>query len=383
MKSLAQFAAAVLGAAVLYVAPVQAAPFLGNDLVVVQAGDGSASLSGNATAVFLKEFTTSGALVSTLNMPTAASGSNNPLTLSGSATSEGFLQVSADGNYLTMAGYGVAPGSVTPQTATPASAPRVVGVVDMNGNINTSTNLGTAYSGSNIRSAASSDGTNIWTGGNAGSGLGATGAVRYATLGGSSSTQINSSTTNIRVVDVFNGQLYASASSGAVLGVATVGTGEPTGSASISLLPGMPTTGTHSSYDFWFKDANTLYVADDGSAANGGGIQKWIFGGSTWSLSYTLACGTGLSGSSVGARGLTGEVDELGNVELFATSSDASPNRLVKITDLGAGSAFTTLATSPVGVGSTAFRGVALVPEPGSLALLAIGGLTLLRRRRA
>jgi hypothetical protein len=36
----------------------------------------------------------------------------------------------------------------------------------------------------------------------------------------------------------------------------------------------------------WFKDANTLYIADDGSAASGGGIQKWTQSGGTWSLAY-------------------------------------------------------------------------------------------------
>src|SRR6478735_9122408 len=68
------------------------------NLVVVQFGDGSAALSGSSTATFLKEFqATGGPAVQTIAMPTAASGSNNPLTNSGTATSEGFITLSTDG----------------------------------------------------------------------------------------------------------------------------------------------------------------------------------------------------------------------------------------------------------------------------------------------
>ena len=362
-----------------------AAAFIPGNLVVLQAGDGSAGLSSNATVAFVKEYTTAGVPVSSTPMPVAVSGANQPYTLSGSATSEGFLTLSADGQYLTAAGYGVVPGTVTPQTSTAAAAPRVVARIDMNQNIDTTTALTDAYNGSNIRSAVSTDGTNLWTGGNGGSGQGASAGVRFATLAATVSTQLNSTTTNVRVVNIYNGQLYMSTSSGTFLGVGTVGTGTPTTSGQTpTLLSGFPTTGTHSSYDFWFKDSDTLYVADDGSAANGGGIQKWAQSGGSWSLQYTLAAGTGLTGSAVGARGLAGYVDGGGNAVLFATTSDASPNRLVTITDTGAGSAFTTLATAPVGAGSTAFRGVEFlpVPEPASLGLIAVASVAMLRRRR-
>jgi hypothetical protein len=118
-----------------------------------------------------------------------------------------------------------------------------------------------SYSGSNIRSAASLDGTQFWTGGTASSG--ANGGVRYLpTLGPTTATQVSSSVTNIRVVNVFGGQLYASSGSGAFVGVSTVGTGTPTGSGeTMTLLVG---TGTGSSpYDFFFADPSTVYIADD------------------------------------------------------------------------------------------------------------------------
>src|SRR5258706_16141647 len=122
----------------------------------------------------------------------------------------------------------------------------------------------------------------------------------------------------MRVVNIFNGQLYVSSSTGTLLGISTAGSGLPTtaSSSAITLLPGMPTTGTHSSYDFWFRDANTLFVADDGSAASGGGIQKWSLSAGTWSLSYTLL-NNGTTTTAV--RGLAGTVNGNGEAVLFGT----------------------------------------------------------------
>jgi len=353
----------------------RAAAFTMGDLVVVRVGDGSAALTGNATAAFLDEYTPGGVLVQSIPLPTLASGGNQPLTLSGSATSEGFLALSQNGMYLTLGGYAATVGTATPQTSTALAVNRVIGRIDLLGNINTTTTLTDAYNGSNIRSVTSSDGVNFWTGGNGGSGQGSSAGARYTTLGSTTSQALHSTTTNVRVVNLFNGQLYADSSSSPFLGVGTVGSGMPTTSGqTYSELPGFPTSGTHSSYDFWFKDANTLYVADDGSAANGGGIQKWTLNAGTWSLAYTL----GNNGTTTTAvRGLAGTVDGSGNAVLFGTTGSA----LVSVTDTGAGSTVTSLATAP---SNTAFRGVEIlvVPEPTTAALSGIGLVALLFFRR-
>jgi hypothetical protein len=360
-----------------------ASAFTLGDLVVVRVGDGSAALSSAATATFLDEYTPGGALVQSIPLPTALSGLNQPFTLSGSATSEGFLALSQNGLFLTMGGYNAVPGTAGVTTATPTTVPRGVARIGLNGVVDTSTSLSDAYNGSNIRSAVSSDGVNIWTGGNAGSGLGSTGGPRYTTFGSTTSVRVDTTASNMRVVNIFNGQLYVSSSTGTLLGVSTVGTGLPTtaGSSTITPLPGMPTTGTHSSYDFWFKDSSTLYVADDGSAANGGGIQKWTLSAGTWSLAYTLL-NTGTATTAV--RGLTGTVDGTGNAVLYATTGvGSSANGLISVTDTGAGATATTIATAAT---SEVFRGVELlvVPEPtvGALAGLGLLALTLFRRFR-
>lgn len=353
-----------------------------NDLVVVQVGDGSAALAGNATAAFLKEFSLGGSLVQTINLPTAASGLNQPLTLQGSATSEGFLAMSRNGQYLTMAGYAATPGTAAPASATAATINRVVGRISLDGTIDTTTALTDANNGSNIRSAVSTDGIGLWMGGNAGSGQGASAGAHYTTFGSTTSTRVDSTASNMRVVNIYNGQLYVSSSTtsgGGLLGVSTVGVGLPTATSSsaITPLPGMPLTGTHSAYDFWFKDASTLYVADDSNAASLGGIQKWTFDGATWILAYTLLNnGT----TTTGVRGLAGTLDGNGNAVLFVTTSASSANSLITVTDTGSGSTATTLATAPA---NTAFRGVEYVPEPSSISLMLLGLLALIRARKA
>ena len=327
------------------------------NLVVVLVGDGSGALAANSTPAYLREYSSGSNLVQTINLPVETNGSNYPLTISGSATSEGFLRLSVNGQYLTMAGYGVSPGFSGPATATGIDVPRVVGRIDASGNINTTTVM-TNYSGSNIRGAVSTDGTQIWTSGNGGSGQGATAGVRYMTLGSPDSVRLNDTASNMRVVNIFNGQLYVSSATGTNLGVNTVGTGLPTTGEQANplyLLPGFPTSGTHSPYDYWFKDANTLYVADDGSTASGGGIQKWVFSENEWLLQYILFTN---SLSAPGVRGLTGTTNGNGDAVLYATSSV----RLLSVTDTGPTSVVTTNATAP---SNTAFRGIAWAPSAG------------------
>jgi len=330
------------------------------DLYVTQVGDGAAALSSASFAVSVKKFADAGGSeLSSINLPTAVNGSHQPLTLSGTATSEGFISLSTNGQYLTLGGYGVGTGTASvPQS----SAARVIGRIDVaTGTVDTTTALVDAYIGSsgnngNFRSVTSTDGTKFWTTGTAFPSDSA--GFRYATLGSTTSTAltVTPQPTNVRVANIFDGQLYGSSGSGAFRGINQIGSGLPeTGVVSpdaVTLLPGFDpsTSSPESAYDFWFKDANTLYVADDRAAASGGGIQKWELSGGTWSLTYTLATGSG-------ARGLAGKIDG-GNAVLYATTTQTSANNLISITDTGAGSVFSVLATAAT---NTVFRGVEFV----------------------
>jgi hypothetical protein len=354
-----------------------AGTFTAGNLVVSQIGlDGSSTaLSSAAAAVRLKEFTLvpNAAFVNTVDLPTAVNGLNHRLTDTGTGTSDGMLTLSTDGRYLTIQGYDANVATASVVSTTSANTNRVVALVDFAGNVDTTTALSDAYSGNNFRASAF-DGTTLYT---AGTGSPASSAgVRTATVGGIASTAISGSLTNTRVVNLFGGGVYVSSSSGSNLGVSLVSGGAAT------LLPGFTSALAPSSYDFFFANSSTLYVADDSANANGG-VQKWVFDtvASTWSRAGVI--GTGVA--NIGARGLTGAVDAAGNVSLYAITAEASANRLIAIADTlagnGSGATVTTLQSAPT---NTIFRGVdfAPVPAPGSLALLGLGSLAAFRRRR-
>jgi hypothetical protein len=325
--------------------------FTGGNVVVLRVGDGTAPLNGNATAIFLDEYTPTGTFVQTLPLPTAPSGANRACTNAGSSTAEGFLNVSSNGQYFVCVGYDAAPGTTGIAGTMSAVVPRVIARIDGGGNIDTSTALSDGFSGGNIRSAISDDGTRFWAAGSVG------GSRFAASLGATTSTQLNSTLpTNLRVINIFGGQLYVSSASGAFQGVSAIGTGLPTTSGqTVTLLPGFPTSSGPSAYDHFFASATTLYVADDRTGASGGGIQKWTLSAGTWTLAYTLLVTTPAAPTGVGCRGLTGIVVG-GTTLLFATTTSG---QLVRVVDTGAASAATILATAAT---NTAFRGTRMVP---------------------
>ncbi len=359
-KGVANFAVLVAMLGLLFAPFVNSVPFANaanfttGNVVVLRVGDGSAALTSAATPVFLDEFNSAGVSVQSIALPTTVNGSNRILTNSGSASSEGALNRSADGRYLTLAGYDAAAGTVGVVSA--AGIARVVAIVDGTGTVDTSTRISDGYTANNIRGVVTNDGTGFWT---AGTGTG--GGTRFVTLGSSgTSTQISASVTNTRVPNILNGQLYTTSASGAFQGISAVGNGLPTTSGqTTTILPGFPTTSGPGPYGFVLFDLNssvagvdTAYVADDRASASGGGLQRWNFDGTNWTLAYTLNLNTG-------ARGITG-VNNNGTVTLYATTTD---NRLVSVTDTGSASAFTALATAPA---NTVFRGVAFAPTGGN-----------------
>lgn len=332
---------------------------LPDDLVVYRVGDGASALVATGNPVFLDELSQSGAAVRSIALPTTATGANHRLVASGTATSEGFITRSSDAKYLVLTGYDatIPVSGGVPGTASSA-VPRTIARVDAAGNVDTTTALPDAASGSNPRSAASTNGLDFWF-------AGAAGGARYVTLGSSSSVQLSTTVVNLRQLQIFGSQLFVSDSSGSAVRLGAVGAGVPmVAGQTIVNLPGIPAA-SGSPYGFFFADLDagtpgldTLYVADDSL-----GLTKYSLVAGTWTSNGTLGS------ASDAYRGLTGVVSGQ-SVSLFATRKGGSAavggGELVSVVDSSGynqtlSAAASLLATSG---SNTAYRGVALAPRP-------------------
>lgn len=228
------------------------------------------------------------------------------------------------------------------------------------------TNFG-LYSAGNtdFRSVASTDGlTNFWTTGAAGSdGIkfvqAGPGGASYAT--GNGVPALYSSPAGTRVVQIVNNTVvYSDAMATNVTNYTTsaltageglcayAGTPEPafnTGGNTVPFAEILDSGASASPVDFAFSpDFQTVYIADDNTVANGGGIQRWDTNAAagapySWTLSYVIpatASGTNgarglvvdFSSSSTWGAGSTGAI-------LYATTAAATTNSLVRVTDDG------------------------------------------------
>jgi len=357
-------------------AAVPADPFTPNNVVVLRVGDGTGALTPTGPApVFLDELTPTGIFVQTIALP------RETFALQGAESAVGALNLSADGRFLTFGVYDISAPFSAPlnlSTSNPAKHSRVIVRVDGSGAVDTSTRVTDGFQ--RFASVVSDNGTRFWcTGSNATAELG---GMRYsAILGGLTSTIVVPAPNNLLVASIHDGQLFASVSYGKpdyIYGVARVGNGLPIAQGqNLSRLPGFPVAaGTHSPRAFCFSDANTLFVADTGTTADGGGLQKWTLDAGQWTqagapfpipspTSHTL---NGLGGMTVGVA--VGPV-----VTLFATSMGAmfnpNTNSLVMYvsTDRGASFISNTLATAHAAADpdhQAYFRGVAMAPGSNS-----------------
>jgi hypothetical protein len=194
----------------------------------------------------------------------------------------------------------------------------------------------------------------------------------------------------MRQINVFNNQLYASASSTTFRLATTGGAPSSTTGQTLTNLSGWSTS-VGSPYAFFLADLSssvdgldTAYVADDNNGS-AGGLLKYSLVSGTWTLTGQIGTGTDAY------RGLAAEQLVDGSINLFATrkggSAAAGGGELVRITDTaGYNAAYSSTAPTllATAAANTAFRGVSLstVPEPSSAALLGFGTLALLALRR-
>ncbi len=299
-------------------------------------------------------------------LPTVASGPNHPFTLQGDSNAVGALARSADGRYVTLAGYTTALGG-NPEAADARDVARVNAV----GDVDTSTTLGKTFQKEKIRGAVSDDGSRFWVTGN-GNGTGNTplGGMIYAPLGSSSPSAIfsrevpvsssNKALNNTRSVQIAGGNIY---------------TGSEKGTAGIYTLTGLPTTPQSPANPIGFsgeidpiselpleheagsKTVDLMYVVKEGE-----GIVKYSLSGSSWVSRGTVASGS--------FAGIAGKVDSEGHFRIYAIQGYGAGNSVVTLTDSAAFNAapsatsLTTVSTAPAG---TAYRGISFAPHDASL----------------
>lgn len=363
---------ALAASAVVLTSTAFAAPLTVGNLAIYRVGDGAAALSNTGAAVFVDEYTPAGVLVQSIPLPTVTSGLNVAAIANGTATSEGFLTMAANGSALVMAGYNRPLGGTgAVSSTTSVDVPRSIVRVGLDGSV---TSRGfDMYSGGNIRGVASTDGNSFWT---SGSNLG----VFAGSLSSGTATNINpvlgaTAVTNTRTIQIVEGNLTLTLAQGTLPRVGSIA-GTPTvGPTSYVGLSGVTFPSGNSPYAALFLDldagvagVDTLYVADDGASTNG--VYKFSFDGSAWTPRGSV--------SLANARGLTGYVTPAG-IQLFVTNGTG----LHGLLDTAAYNAtisgsFSLLASAAT---NTAFRGIAVIPEPAALGLLAPLSLALLRRR--
>jgi hypothetical protein len=338
------------------------AQFLPGNLALVRLGDGTQTLGNTGNTVFIDQYTPLGGLVNSLQIPDSGS---SALIMSGNATSEGALSLSGDGRFLTIAGYNATrPFASSLASSSSSAVPRGIGLIGANGSYTLAATTTTQFSANNIRGGATDGANNFW-------GAGANSGTYYFGNNAAGAT-VQNIVANTRVIADVGGNLFFSTSSGSSRGVWEI-PGTPTGAGTASAL--LNTGSTGSAYDFAFNPTMTIaYVADDTTSA-AGGIQRWDFNGTSWSLTYTLGTGA----ANIGARGLA--VDFTGaNPIIFATTAEGTANRLITITDTGVASAATTLATAGA---NEIFRGLEftpVVPEPSVAAIACVGFLLAAKR---
>ncbi|HEY0256752.1 MAG TPA: hypothetical protein VGC39_04850, partial [Candidatus Methylacidiphilales bacterium] len=301
--------------------------FTAGDLVVTTYG----SLTGPAvtdgiTPITLQEYAlptaTSASLVFSDQLPTTGTNGNVGIVGEDGSSSEGTLQLSGNGQYLTIGGYdgnaaangiqnasnqangtnfapGTAWGANTIALGQSASVdvPRIAATIDANGNVNTSTVLNDVYNTNNPRSVYSPDGTSFYISGQ-GAGTGDEGGIYQTkvgtntTTGGSAPTPIFNSVSTRTVTQANVNAATGTSSStpntyfsadqnsnkkGTLTGIFEY-SGSPTGSEGSNTGTRItPASGTvngktvnFSPEGFVFANATTLYVADTGDPKAGG-----------------------------------------------------------------------------------------------------------------
>lgn len=350
--------------------------FQGN-LVVLRVGDGAQTLALSGNSSYLDQFNTAGSYLNTVSIPDSGS---SPFLLPGGGSTFTDCQMtrSSDGTLLSIAGYATNfsyGGSL--QASAGSLVSRAICTLDSFGTSRLAKTTKNFSSGAIFRSAATDGAGNFW-------GTSGTGGHYYFGNGTNPATVISIAVTNsdglwtnvdnIRVGNIFNGDLYFSTGQGSNLlqGIWKYDGTPVTRTDPYPIILCRGGTGTPSPLGFSVSpNGQTVYVADDRSNGSGG-IQRYDYYSSTNGFGLTYTLGTGVA--NIGARGIA--VDWSGaQPVIYATTAENTYNRLISIVDSGASATASTLATSGF---NELFHSVQFAPvEPGLTAIISANNLQL------
>jgi hypothetical protein len=388
-------------------------PMFSTNLVVLRVGDGAQALSGaTGNTIYLDQYTTDGAYVSSIQIPdesvgapygagSSASVYGSPALLLPGAGNDcvnaGLLSLSPNRQLLTFGAYCENyPFSGSDVTTAANGGPywRGLATVDASGHYTLAYTNGGLYTGAHgnsnsgtnhsIRGCATLDGTNFWTAGQAG----ADGGIKCLNLqnaGYANGQNIpyvsTSSLTGTHAVQIFGTNLVYSDA------LATNGSGLYICAGTPILPANHFTTATllvnqgGQPNDFAISpDGRTIYIADTrphtNSFSRGGGIQRWDTNSTTggYSFGYCLPV-DGTNGALALAASFPAEIAQWGSnvfgATLFATDSNSV---LSSIIDTGPSSTPTTiLNTSPFNQALHGVRFGPIAATPPVISAVALG----------
>ncbi|MBL8060447.1 MAG: hypothetical protein JNK63_07000, partial [Chthonomonas sp.] len=321
--------------------------------LVVTAVDITITGSGASGPVYLKEFdlTPSSSPVSTVAFP-----SSGPGRFVYPWNTNSGLNLNYNAGFFTISGYD-ADGSVLGLSSSSAAVtPRLIAKIPVAGAITFVSNS-FINSGNTPRSVVT-DGTDFWAGGSGSATQ--NGGVQYVLSSGVNSVvSLAPDSFNIRHMGVYNGDLYYTTAGSSLNGLHKY-TGLPTTPVNSTQIIATGTAAPASSpYDFVFTNANTVYIADDRTLANGGGVLKYTFDGTSWVYAYTINTALG-----TGCRAIThlgGNDFAVITNETVSGTTATTPSKIYRLTD-GGSDALSTAVLLQTAPSNQNYRGVRYLP---------------------
>ncbi|HVM48324.1 MAG TPA: immunoglobulin domain-containing protein [Candidatus Acidoferrum sp.] len=319
------------------------------NIAVLRVGDGAEALTTHGNSISVDQFAPDGTYLTTMSLPdggptsvVAIGPTVVPVGANTSVTGNN-LSRSANGRFLVFGAYNTNLSFASDlQSANATTVPRGIGLIDDQAQYTLAISSSSAGSGNFWRGAAF-DGTNDYWG------FSRTAGTYYFGFD-VPGLVVQSDWSNLRSMAIFNGRLYAVSAVAGKTGVARFA-GLPEAPETVEVVIN---TGSSFSSDCEVSpDGTVVYVADSEASGTGGGVQRWQFDGSNWNLAYTL--NDNLPG---GAYYVTADFSGA-NPVVYAVTTDAENNQIVRISDAGSGSPGTVVAYAGA---SQNFRGIRLGP---------------------